>query len=444
MTELVEPPPPVETICVVGAGPKAAAIAARAAVLGQQHRGLKVPQVLILERHQPGAAWSGGQGFSDGRLTLCTPGEKDVGYPYGDETRFGDDVGLRIFEKFSWSSFLVTRGYFSEWIERGRRFPSHRRWAEYIRWVIEQGGAKLEIANVQKAKWLPSVGWEITALNQNGKQKFRADALVLSGTGPTKTIPVAADVDAHRVLDAQNFWRETNLEALQNLTEGDIAVIGDGGSAGAIVAWLVEEFADKEVGIKCINRTASMFLRGDGYAERQYYSDPSDWTELNEDDRRRIIERTEAGVVSARNKAVIDAAENVAFVRGRATSITAGTEGVLIAVEYAGRACPPVEADYAVMAIGFDDWGLLELVDGSRQAGLISGGADMGAKRASLGRDFAYDLSLPASAGLGQHLHLPALAALARGPGFAGLGCLGLLASRILDDYVIRPPNPAG
>ncbi len=39
-------------------------------------------------------------------------------------------------------------------------------------------------------------------------------------------------------------------------------------------------------------------------------------------------------------------------------------------------------------------------------------------------------------AGLSPKLHLPALSAMAQGPGFPNLSCLGLLAERILTPYI--------
>lgn len=71
-----------KTLCIVGGGPKAAAIVARAVTL--RRLGAVVPDTIVIEKEDIGAAWSGSAGFSNGTLTLCSPGEKDVGFPYSD------------------------------------------------------------------------------------------------------------------------------------------------------------------------------------------------------------------------------------------------------------------------------------------------------------------------------------------------------------------------
>ncbi len=41
-------------------------------------------------------------------------------------------------------------------------------------------------------------------------------------------------------------------------------------------------------------------------------------------------------------------------------------------------------------------------------------------------------------------LHIPGLAALSQGPGFANLGCLGLLANRVLEPLVMGDLGAGG
>jgi mycobactin lysine-N-oxygenase len=65
---------------IIGAGPKAVAIAAKAAVL--QSLGYTVPDVTIVEKHEIGAHWVGRFGYTDGRLLLATAPYKDMGFPY--------------------------------------------------------------------------------------------------------------------------------------------------------------------------------------------------------------------------------------------------------------------------------------------------------------------------------------------------------------------------
>ncbi len=45
--------------------------------------------------------------------------------------------------------------------------------------------------------------------------------------------------------------------------------------------------------------------------------------------------------------------------------------------------------------------------------------------------------------GMHPRLHIPGLAALSQGPGFANLGCLGLLANRVLQPLLVGRGEPA-
>ncbi len=96
-----------KTIAIVGGGPKAAAIVARAAVLRDLLGVNNVPDILVFEKTAVGSAWSGGGGFSSGHLTLCSPAEKDVGFPYVETVarKTRAPVAPALHARFSWSSF---------------------------------------------------------------------------------------------------------------------------------------------------------------------------------------------------------------------------------------------------------------------------------------------------------------------------------------------------
>src|SRR5258708_38487026 len=69
-----------QTLLVVGAGPKAIAIAAKREVLAK--RGLPVPELVIVDFQGVAARWSGQFGFTDGRQLLGARLGKDIGFPY--------------------------------------------------------------------------------------------------------------------------------------------------------------------------------------------------------------------------------------------------------------------------------------------------------------------------------------------------------------------------
>ncbi|HSA41876.1 MAG TPA: lysine 6-monooxygenase, partial [Mycobacterium sp.] len=68
------------TLAIIGAGPKAVAVAAKAAVL--RGMGVPAPEVLTVERSAVAANWQPGGGWTDGNHRLGTGPEKDVGFPY--------------------------------------------------------------------------------------------------------------------------------------------------------------------------------------------------------------------------------------------------------------------------------------------------------------------------------------------------------------------------
>src|SRR6185503_335085 len=92
-------------IVIVGAGPKAAAIAAKAHVLRQQ--GHPAPKVTIIDKHaEDGAHWRGSAGYTDGEQRLGTPPDKDIGFPYRfGPGRYPKSVAQQMFRDFSWQAY---------------------------------------------------------------------------------------------------------------------------------------------------------------------------------------------------------------------------------------------------------------------------------------------------------------------------------------------------
>jgi mycobactin lysine-N-oxygenase len=125
------------TLAVLGAGVKAVAVAAKAAVLAEM--GIDVPEVIAVERTGVGANWQASGGWTDGAQRLGTSPEKDVGFPYRSSLvpRRNAELDERM-THYSWQSYLIATGQFAQWIDRGRPAPEHRRWSEYLRWVAEQ------------------------------------------------------------------------------------------------------------------------------------------------------------------------------------------------------------------------------------------------------------------------------------------------------------------
>src|SRR5947199_10668205 len=68
------------TLLVVGAGPKAVAIAAKRHMLAKL--GYPVPHVRVIDRQGVATHWTGKAGFTDGHQFLGTRPEKDLRFPY--------------------------------------------------------------------------------------------------------------------------------------------------------------------------------------------------------------------------------------------------------------------------------------------------------------------------------------------------------------------------
>jgi mycobactin lysine-N-oxygenase len=404
-----------------------------------------VPEVAIIERHSPGAAWSGKHGFSDGALELCNAGEKDVGFPYPDDLdrELSADVGREVARSYSWFAFLVATGRHAEWVHRGRRFPTHVHWAQYIAWVLEKAGQAVTAGEVtgiafdSKAK--PPI-WRVTHEMGGSTAVDDADAVVLTGTGSAIELSGGTAKPEHGLANAETFWTPPIASRIAAMTEGEIVVIGSGGAAGTILAHLASLRLGREVGVISLSPLGALFPRGDGFAERRLSSDPDMWRSLPEEVRREIIARTDAGVVSSRIKDAVERSDQIVFRHGRAVSVDApGPSEDEMRLHYTlGGIARTIRPKVVVAAMGFNAWSLLRPL-GPRAGSLIDPPDETARElRKSIEAEFGAELCLPACAGQGGHgLHIPVLAALAQGPGFGSLGSLGATASAILDPYVL-------
>ena len=105
-----------QEIAVIGGGAKAVAIATKAACL-RRTRTADV-HVTIFERATIGAHWDGAHGYTDGLQPLCTPAERDLGFPY-DETTFGPRVNISM-QTYSWMSYAAYRNGepdYADWVK---------------------------------------------------------------------------------------------------------------------------------------------------------------------------------------------------------------------------------------------------------------------------------------------------------------------------------------
>jgi mycobactin lysine-N-oxygenase len=176
-----------------------------------------------------------------------------------------------------------------------------------------------------------------------------------------------------------------------------------------------------------------LYSRGESYEENRLYSDPGEWPRLAEAHRREFLERTDRGVFSLQAEATLNQARGFRTLAGRAAEIQAREHDVIVTIAY-GDERERVAYDAVVVAVGFDGrW--FEALLGENAAGRYRDAVGGG----ELERVIDVDLSV---SGLAPPLHLPVMAGLAQGPGFANLSCLGLLSDRILRRHVAA--NNAG
>ena len=177
---------PTKRIAVIGAGPKAAAIAAKADILNRvQKTGL---EITIFEKNVIGANWSGKFGYTDGLARLCTPAERDLGFPY-DAGVFDPKIASSMYGEYSWGAYLLERGRsdarlgFNDWVNRGRKPSTHAEFAGYIRWAIQKSSARVHLGEVVGIDQ-DTDGWTIRRLTAGGtRSEGPFDGVVFTGPG---------------------------------------------------------------------------------------------------------------------------------------------------------------------------------------------------------------------------------------------------------------------
>lgn len=411
------------SLLVAGAGPKGIAIAAKAAVLASA--GLSAPEVILVDPLGVAGYWHGRSGYTDGRRTLGTRPEKDLGFPYlpswGEQSA---EVTARM-RAFSWHGFLTATQQIGEWVDRGCPRPSHGRWAEYISWVAKTAGVTVRQASIRAVdrtdrSWLVDVGGDV----------IEAGSLVFTGPGDARRLP-GQPAGHPRVLDGRTVW--LNLADLPKDIR-TVCVIGGGETAGAIATALLDAL-DPAAQIELVSTEGALFTRGESFTENHMYTDPTVWLRLPERQRQAFIRRTDRGVFSVSVQSVLDQADRVHMVLGRVRQIHPADDAVEIELDD-GQETSRVRYDLVVTAIGFDALWWLPLLSGDAHAALAQAVGSAGRIQAaeverSIDFSLAVDKLTPA-------LHLPVLAGLAQGPGFPNLSCLGLLADRILQPSLAR------
>src|SRR5262249_13906969 len=241
------------TLAVVGAGAKAVAVAAKAAVLREM--GVEVPEVIAVERSGVAANWRAGGGSAHGGERVGASPEKDIGCPYRSTLVHGRDheIDERMM-RFSWQSYLVATDQFVGWIDRGRPAPTHDTWAGYLAWVADVVNLKVvrgevDQISVDESRWV---------LNTR-ESSLAADTVMVTGPGQPERSMLSGDP---RVLSIAQFWERAGRH--DRIVADNVAVIGGGETAASI---LNELFHHRVSAITAISPQATLFTRGEGFFE---------------------------------------------------------------------------------------------------------------------------------------------------------------------------------
>ncbi|MGU3450872.1 FAD/NAD(P)-binding protein [Methylobacterium sp. 391_Methyba4] len=299
-------------IAIVGAGPKAAAIAAKSRALRECGHASAL-EVHAIDRARPGAAWSGGYGYSDGSTPLCTPALRDLGFPYASHP-YGRDVAEFMLAHFSWTRFLISRGdAYARWVDRGCPAPSHRLFADYIDWAIQGSADRLITEEVVGLKHT-AAGWRVR-VTSGGLLPDAYDAVVITGSGP----PVAPLAGATmRVLDGENLWRSESLvRMLLDDPENPVVVIGAGGTSAAAVSWLMARRFERNP-IWIVGSQATLHARIPNAFENRLFGDDDAWALRSLTQQQQFLDRLDAGAVWAPVLERIADHGNLSYFPGRA------------------------------------------------------------------------------------------------------------------------------
>lgn len=412
-----------QNIAVIGGGAKAAAIAAKAYCLRQI--GFPI-SVTIFERDRVGAAWSGKHGYTHGNQRLCTPAERDLGYPY--QNLSVDGVAEAMQKDFSWAAFKVATKdgdiSYADWVSRGRRPPFHNEFSEYLSWAVEKSEADLQIGTVTELR-VEDDGWSVALKTSTDDEVVPGfHAAVVTGPGPSaKHFKTPRDP---RIFDGVNFW--SRLEKVKRLADGGsrkAVIIGGGGTAAATASWLVQNCDFREIII--LNGQPTLFTRTLNFFESRLFDDDASWRALSPEDRASFTDRLNRGVVWETVTDILSNARELSLVPGRATSVEAvdsgkGLKDLIVRYSaYAGHDLT-MPADMVVDATGFNAMWFKSLL----------ANANLLPSQKEIQTNMKGDLSIDYP---GPPLHAPMLSQVV-GPGFGSLMSLGLMSEAILTPYI--------
>jgi mycobactin lysine-N-oxygenase len=421
-------------ILIVGAGAKAAALAAKVHTINTL--GLAEISMTIVEKTEPAASWLGRNGMTSGEEPLAIPPIKDVGFPYQSSRQFGevgDEIDAALLP-FTWQRFAMERHEYAAWVNSGSPSVLHKDYGEYLGWVLERAteGVSLFDGRVTEVS-LADGGdrWRVEVAERGRPEDpdgHTGRSLVLTGPGVHRHFPHDPEVES-RVFHCDS--RREEFARVPEDEEVEIAIIGGGESALSALVFL----RDLRPAARLIVYTPTLPLsRGESFLENRVFADPDnvDWEHLDVETRRDFVKHCDRGVFDQTVLARIADDDHLSFVCGRAIHVSLAADGVGAVLEFES----PSEGlcsqryDFVINCTGFD---LLRQVrnlfpdavrdEVEEQCGPLWDSPPK--TEVPIGRGLELE-------GVRPRLHIPGLGGLRQGPGFANLGSLGLLANRVL------------
>lgn len=416
-------------IGIIGGGAKAAAICAKVACL-RDDANLPI-EVTVFEQSRLGAAWSGQHGYTDGRQQLCTPAERDAGYPYSLSS-FGPEIASVMQARFSWYAFAVATDRIADWVDRARPRPTHSEFSAYIDFCIEKSGAHVNYGKVDSLA-VSGDGWDVGFTDRDtslGQVEAGFDGVVITGSGPPASrITKVADP---RIYDGVTFWQAMDgVAAMARKAIEPILIIGSGGTAAATAGWLARLCIDNEIVI--LGDQAALYARSDSVFENRAFRDAEIWTSLSAENRRAFTDRLTRGAVWSTVLEALAHAPNVVYRPGRVRAVRHEPPGDPtgdLLVEFTTTGAPGVvrnqPAGLVVDATGFDATSFAALLPDALRKEILSDPALMRSEMDN-------SLALPLTGA--PPLHVPGLSQVVS-PAFTSLMALGDLSDAILRPYV--------
>jgi mycobactin lysine-N-oxygenase len=416
-------------LIVVGAGAKAAGLAAKVHTINGL--GLGPISIKVIEGTEVAASWLGRNGMTSGEEPLAVTPIKDVGFPYRSFAEFGEDGEAIDFgvQSFSWHQYMIGKREYARWIDAGSPSVRHRDYGAYLTWVLSratEGVSHVQGRVVKVSLDSEAERWVVEVTEEGGVSNHTGGALVLTGPGIHRAFPHEPSV-ASRVFHCDS--KRSEFGAIPADEECDVGIVGGGESALSCVMFL------RGFRPRCRFTIYTPMLplsRGESFLENRVFSNPDvvEWEALDQRSRRDFVKHSDRGVFDPPSLAAIAYDDRVTFRTGRVSDVGSG-EGERVSLQHeAPEGTVAREHDYAVNCTGFDLLAQLRAMFPDEVRAEIEGRVGPIWDRPA-GTEVPIGRSLELR-GLQPRLHIPGLAGLSQGPGFANLGALGLLSNRVL------------